>query len=47
VAHRHYRRAGEWRHVADENRIEDPRRLFAGSVLAVPPIRGGVRGARP
>lgn len=38
VAGRYYQRAGEWRRVADENDIEDPRRLQPGVVLSVPRI---------
>jgi len=39
VARRYYRRPGEWRAIADENHIEDPRRLEAGRFLRIPPIR--------
>jgi hypothetical protein len=38
VAGRHYRRAGEWRRIADANQIEDPRRLFPGAFLTLPPM---------
>ncbi|UIF91174.1 LysM peptidoglycan-binding domain-containing protein [Cupriavidus sp. UYPR2.512] len=39
VAGDYYERAGEWRAIADENGIEDPRRLAAGLRLTVPSIR--------
>ena len=39
LATRYYERASEWRRIADENEIEDPRRLVAGRVLTVPSIR--------
>lgn len=38
IATLHYRRPGEWRRIAVENGIEDPRRLAVGAFLAVPPI---------
>ena len=38
IAAQHYRRAGDWRHIADANEIEDPRRLSAGVFLELPPI---------
>ncbi len=38
VAYRHYTRPGAWRAIADENGIEDPRRLQAGQFLVVPPL---------
>lgn len=38
IAARHYERPGEWRRIAEANRIEDPRRLVAGAFLTVPPI---------
>ena len=38
VAGRFYRRPGEWRRIADKNRIEDPRRLDAGVFVEIPPI---------
>jgi nucleoid-associated protein YgaU len=38
VASRYYNRPGEWREIADENEIEDPRRLTVGRVLRVPPL---------
>jgi Contractile injection system tube protein len=38
VAARYYRRAGDWRHIADENDIDDPRRLNAGTIIVVPAI---------
>jgi len=39
LASRYYQRASEWRRIADENDIEDPRRLVAGRVLTIPSIR--------
>jgi nucleoid-associated protein YgaU len=30
--------ARQWRHLADANRIDDPRRLDAGRILTVPPV---------
>jgi len=39
LAFRYYARASEWRRIADENEIEDPRRLLAGQVLSIPSIR--------
>ena len=39
VAGDYYERAGEWRAIADENGIEDPRRLASGLRLTVPSIR--------
>jgi hypothetical protein len=41
VAQRYYGRAGEWRRVAEANRIDDPRRLTPGARLAVPAISAG------
>ena len=38
VAARHYNQPGQWRPIAKENQIEDPRRLTAGAILAVPKI---------
>ena len=39
IADKYYRKAGEWRAIADANQIEDPRRLGAGRFLAIPPIQ--------
>ncbi|MEI6067230.1 MAG: LysM peptidoglycan-binding domain-containing protein [Methylococcaceae bacterium] len=39
LAGRYYRRAGDWRFIADGNGIQDPRRLQVGSFLTIPPIR--------
>ena len=39
LAGRYYHRPGEWRAIAEENRIEDPRRLQPGRFLNVPPLR--------
>ncbi len=33
-----YRTPSEWRRVADQNGINDPRRLTPGTILQVPPI---------
>jgi len=38
IAAKHYQKPGEWRRIADENNIEDPRRLTPGTFLTVPPI---------
>jgi hypothetical protein len=38
VAALEWNRPGEWRHIADENGIEDPRRLRAGTFLTIPVI---------
>lgn len=39
VAHLHLDDAGQWRHVADANALDDPRRLDPGLTLTVPPVR--------
>jgi nucleoid-associated protein YgaU len=39
VSYIHLDNAAEWRHIADENEIDDPRRLEPGLALSVPPIR--------
>ncbi|MFO1322801.1 MAG: LysM peptidoglycan-binding domain-containing protein [Burkholderiales bacterium] len=39
VAGRYYDRAAQWRPIADENEIEDPRRLAFGRLLTIPAIR--------
>jgi hypothetical protein len=38
IAAEHYRTPAEWRRIADQNGIRDPRRLTPGTFLAVPPI---------
>jgi hypothetical protein len=38
VAAQHYRTPSEWRRIADENSINDPRRLTPGTLLSVPPL---------
>jgi hypothetical protein len=38
IAARHYRSPAEWRRVADDNGINDPRRLVPGTFLRVPPL---------
>ena len=44
VAAAQWKRADEWRHLADENEIEDPRRLTPGKFLTIPVIRPGTGG---
>jgi hypothetical protein len=44
IAGEHYRRPSEWRHVAMNNGITDPRRINTGLLLDVPPLR--TRGPR-
>ncbi len=39
IAARYYNRSGAWRPIADENGIEDPRRLATGLLLRIPPIQ--------
>jgi nucleoid-associated protein YgaU len=39
IADRYYDRSNEWRHIADDNAIEDPRRLEVGTFLSIPPVR--------
>ena len=39
ISARYYARAGEWRAIADQNEIDDPRRLDPGLLLTVPSIR--------
>lgn len=34
-----YQRPADWRFIADSNEVEDPRRLTAGTFLAIPPTR--------
>jgi len=38
VADRYYDRPGDWRPIADNNAITDPRRLHAGQVLEIPTL---------
>jgi hypothetical protein len=38
IAARYYRQPGAWRHIAEANGIEDPRRLKVGEGLTIPPI---------
>ena len=38
VAHRYYDAPAQWRAVAEENRIEDARRMIPGTFLRVPPL---------
>jgi len=42
IAGRYWRRSDAWRHIADENEIEDPRRVEVGRVLNIPVITGGL-----
>jgi len=39
LAARFYQNPGNWRFIADENEIEDPRRLDPGTFLTIPPAR--------
>jgi len=39
VSHLHLDNAAEWRHIAEANGIDDPRRLEPGLTLSIPPIR--------
>jgi nucleoid-associated protein YgaU len=39
IAAVYYTRPGEWRAIAEENAIDDPRRLEPGVLLTVPSIR--------
>jgi hypothetical protein len=39
LAGRFYQNPGNWRFIADENEIEDPRRLQVGTFLTIPPIQ--------
>lgn len=43
LAHRYYRQQDEWRAIARQNDIDDPRRLDTGRFLSVPAIRNGRR----
>ena len=38
LAGRYYRDSGQWRDIAENNEIEDPRRLEAGAFIQIPPI---------
>jgi nucleoid-associated protein YgaU len=38
IANRYYGRPNDWRAIADENSIYDPRRVMPGKVLQVPPL---------
>lgn len=38
ISAEHYMKPGEWRRIADNNNIEDPRRLSPGTFLSLPPI---------
>ena len=39
IAGKHYERPSEWRAIADENNLSDPRRISPGLFLTVPPIQ--------
>lgn len=39
IAGQHYSRVTEWRRIADENGIDDPRRIDPGLVLTLPPVQ--------
>jgi nucleoid-associated protein YgaU len=39
IAQRYYGRPASWRAIADENNVEDPRRLRPGTPLTVPSLR--------
>lgn len=39
IAERYYGRPASWRAIADQNNVEDPRRLRAGTPLTVPSLR--------
>jgi hypothetical protein len=39
LAGRYYRRPGDWRAIAEDNGILDPRRLDAGTQVSIPPTR--------
>lgn len=39
IAHEEYGDANQWRRIAEANQIEDPLRIEAGQVLAIPPLR--------
>jgi hypothetical protein len=38
IAAQHYNLPGQWRRIADQNAINDPRRLTPGTFLQIPPI---------
>lgn len=39
LAGRYYRAPGEWRHIATNNEVYDPRRLRVGQIFTIPPTR--------
>ncbi|MGE0598882.1 MAG: peptidoglycan-binding protein [Dehalococcoidia bacterium] len=41
IAAREYGQASHWRHIAEANGIDDPMRVRAGTVLALPPLSSG------
>ncbi|MHB8928943.1 MAG: CIS tube protein, partial [Bacillota bacterium] len=38
LAHEEYGNAGQWRLIAERNRIDDPRRVAPGTLLEIPPL---------
>lgn len=42
IAAQYWQRSHAWRFIAEENEIEDPRRMQAGQTLAIPVINKGV-----
>lgn len=48
IAAEHYADPGAWRPIADENGLDDPRRLRPGTLLTIPPLAffGGKPGRR-
>jgi hypothetical protein len=39
ISAREYETPAEWRRIADENQIENPRRVAPGTILRIPPLR--------
>ncbi len=39
IADHYYGRPASWRAIADQNNVEDPRRMRAGTPLTVPSLR--------
>jgi hypothetical protein len=39
IADRYYRKPGEWRPIAEQNGIADPRRLVVGTILTIPTLQ--------
>ncbi len=38
IAYKEYGNPGLWRHIADANKIYDPKRLKSGTKLVIPPL---------